>query len=98
MPQDAESEHTELLIEALLSLKTREECAKLLTDLCTPREIKDLSQRITVAQMLRERITYNEIAQRVGTSTATICRVNRCLQYDGTGGYELVLSRIEASE
>ena len=68
---------TDRLVRALLSLQDEEECYKLLDDLCTIREIQDLAQRMEVARMLRERITYNEIAQTTGVSTATISRVNR---------------------
>ena len=42
------------LYAALRSLKTDEEAAAFLGDLCTPREIDDLSQRLEVALMLDE--------------------------------------------
>ena len=88
------NEQTDLLVEAILGLKTPEECYRLFDDLCTIREVQDLSQRMEVAQMLRDKVTYNEIAQKTGVSTATISRVNRCLAY-GSGGYQLVLDRLE---
>ncbi len=44
--------------------------------------------------MLRKKITYLEIAAATGASTATISRVNRCLNY-GSEGYKIVLNRIE---
>ena len=43
--------------------------------------------------MLHEHKTYLEIAEKTGASTATISRVNRCLNY-GTDGYELVFERM----
>ena len=85
---------TDRLVDALLSLRTSDECYMLLDDLCTIREIQDLSQRLEVARMLRERVTYNEIAQQTGVSTATISRVNRSLSY-GEGGYNMVLDRLK---
>lgn len=88
------NEQTDRLVRALLCLKDEEECYRLLEDLLTIKEMQDLAQRMDVAQLLREKITYNEIAQRTGVSTATISRVNRCLSY-GAGGYEMVLERIE---
>ena len=94
MSQAIESEHTELLIQALLSLTSRDECYRLLTDLCTIREVKDLGQRIEVARLLRAKTTYAEIAQITGASTATVSRVNRSLLY-GEGGYEMILDRLE---
>ena len=45
--------------------------------------------------MLREKRVYTEIAEATGASTATISRVNKCLNY-GQGGYDLVLDRINS--
>lgn len=97
MPQAIESEHTELLIRALLSLSTREECYNLLSDLCTIREVKDLGQRMEVARLLRQKTTYADIAVKTGASTATISRVNRALLY-GEGGYTMILDRLEGED
>ena len=47
--------------------------------------------------MLREHRTYNEVAEATGASTATISRVNRCLNY-GTDGYDLVIDRLKAKK
>ena len=88
------SEQKKLLIQALLALQNEEETENLLEDLCTIREVQDLSQRIEVARLLRLQLTYNDIAQMTGASTATISRVNRCLLY-GAGGYTTVLERME---
>ena len=38
---------------------------------------------------------YQEILKRTGASSATISRVNRCLQY-GAEGYQTILPRMEA--
>ncbi len=90
-------EQMELLIQAILSLEDEEECEQLLSDLCTIREMQDLAQRIEVARLLRAQMTYNDIAQATGASTATISRVNRCLLY-GAGGYEKILSKLEEND
>ncbi|MBR7095521.1 MAG: hypothetical protein IKC73_04810 [Clostridia bacterium] len=79
------------LFSAILRLSTVEECYALFEDLCTIREIRDLSQRYEVAAMLGEGKSYQEIAGKTGASTATICRVNKCLVY-GTGGYRAALA------
>ncbi len=78
------------LFEAILRLSSLDECYALFEDLCTVREIRDLSQRYEVAVMLGEGKSYQEIAGKTGASTATICRVNKCLMY-GTGGYRQAL-------
>lgn len=90
-------EGAELLVRAVLSLETPEECRAFLEDLMTGKEIQDCSQRILVARMLREKRVYNAIAAATGASTATISRVNRCCSY-GAGGYQLVLDRLKKNE
>ena len=86
-----------LLVRALLSLRSEEEAKDLLADLCTIREVQDLGQRIEVARLLRAQMTYNDIAEATGASTTTISRVNRCLVY-GAGGYRVVLERMEKDD
>lgn len=81
------------LFDAVLKLKTREECYIFFEDLCTINEILSLSQRLEVAKMLKDKKTYMEIAERTGASTATISRVNRSLAY-GNDGYEMVFNRL----
>ena len=98
--QRVRSEQTDLLMKAILEVQNVDEGYALFEDLCTIREVQDLAQRIHVAKLLREHITYHEIASRTGASTATISRVNRALVY-GAGGYDSVLNRMhddEASE
>ena len=84
----------ELLIEALISLETREECAAFLEDLMTKKEMADISQRLLVVKMLSEQAVYNKIVEETGASTATISRVNRAYVY-GAGGYTAVLEKLK---
>jgi len=86
--------NAELLVKALLHLDDEEEVYRLLDDLCTIAEIKAMSQRIHVAQLLYEDTTYNLITHETGASTATISRVNRCLNY-GANGYRTVLGKLK---
>lgn len=91
-----ESHHNEgyeLLIKAIMSLKTEEECANFLEDLMTRKEISDAAQRMLVAKLLSEQTVYSKIASETGASTATISRVNRSYLY-GAGGYRAVLEKI----
>lgn len=85
------------LFQAILTLKTPEECYTFFEDVCTVNELLSLSQRYEVASMLREKKTYLEIAEKTGASTATISRVNRSLNY-GNDGYEMVFKRLEEQE
>ena len=82
------------LFEAILTLKTPEECYTYFEDVFTVNELLSLSQRYEVAKMLREGRTYLEIAEKTGASTATISRVNRSLNY-GNDGYDMVFKRLE---
>lgn len=81
------------LFDAVLQLRTREECYSFFEDLCTINELLSLSQRFEVAAMLRDGNTYLEIADKTGASTATISRVNRSLNY-GNDGYNMILERM----
>jgi len=80
------------LYDAVLSLKTEEDCRMFFEDICTIKELETMSQRLEVARMLMGGSTFNEIVAATGASTTTISRVNRCLNY-GDGGYRLVLEK-----
>jgi TrpR-related protein YerC/YecD len=84
---------TEQLFKAILELKDLDECYKFFDDLCTISELQSLTQRLEVAQMLKQRKTYDTIQNETGASTATISRVRRCVDY-GSGGYNIVLDRL----
>lgn len=92
-----QSKEMDELFEAILSLETLEECYRFFDDICTIKELKDLSQRLEVARMLKEGRTYIEIADKTGASTATISRVNRSLYY-GADGYNLVLRKLKENK
>ncbi|MDA8233437.1 MAG: YerC/YecD family TrpR-related protein [Clostridia bacterium] len=85
------------LFEAILTLKTPEECYRFFEDIATIAEIKALAQRLEVAKMLEKDLTYTAIAEETGASTATISRVKRALNY-GADGYKLVLKRLPEKE
>jgi TrpR-related protein YerC/YecD len=81
------------LFQAILSLKTEEECYRFFEDACTIKEIKDMAQRLQAAKMLKSGESYVNVCRETGMSSATVSRVNRCLEY-GNGGYEMVLDRL----
>lgn len=90
-------ENLDSLFDAILSLETKEDCNCFFDDLCTISEIKSMCQRFEVARMLDKDIIYTEIAEKTGASSATISRVNRCLNY-GSGGYRNVLDKMRNRE
>jgi TrpR-related protein YerC/YecD len=94
--EDWRNEDTAALFEAVLSLETVDEAAAFFRDLCTLRELADLSQRWAVVRLLDQGLPYREIAERTGASTATVTRINQWLQH-GTGGYRSTLERLKGS-
>ena len=97
MNSKIKSKDVDFLFDAILQLKTREECYMLFEDLCTVQEMKALSQRLVVAKMLSEGRVYSDIVKATGASTATISRVKRSLDY-GCDSYSLVFSRMEEEQ
>lgn len=87
------TKEVDTLFEAILSLKSVEECYKFFEDACTIKEVLEIAQRLKAARMLTEGVNYALISKETGMSTATISRVNRCLEY-GNGGYAMILERL----
>ncbi len=85
------------MYQAILSLKTEEECRKFMEDLCSITEIMAMEQRFEVAKLLNDGLIYNAIMEQTGASSAIISRVNRSLQY-GAGGYGIVFDRLKQAE
>ncbi len=82
------------MYEAILSLRSVDECKKFLDDLCSISELMAMEQRFQVAACLNDGMIYNDILAETGASSATISRVNRSLQY-GSGGYDIAFSRLK---
>ena len=97
MEKKLKDKNTDLFFDAILHLKSVDECYDFFEDLCSVNELKSISQRIVVAKMLREKKVYSDIVDETGASTATVSRVNRSLQY-GCGGYDLVFDRMNGEK
>lgn len=89
-----ETDSAERFYRAVLSLKSVEECRGFFEDICTIKEMADISQRLDTAFLLDEGMSYQKISAQLGVSTATIGRVNKCLNY-GSGGYQTAIGRIK---
>lgn len=85
------SQFADSFFDAVLTLKTREECYKFFGDACTPKEIATIAQRFAVAKMLNEKKVYNEIVEATGASTATISRVSRAINE----GFQTAFERLK---
>ena len=99
MNKRIKKDRTDEMYEAILTLKTVDECKKFFDDLCTVTELQAMEQRFQVAMLLYQGLIYNDILEKTGASSATISRVNRSLQY-GADGYAVVFDRmgIEGAE
>ena len=58
------SREVDELFEAVMCLKTQEECYRFFEDICTANELHAISQRLQVAKMLSEGNTYTDIEDR----------------------------------
>ena len=89
-----QSESMDRLFRSILKLESLDECYAYFEDLCTVKELQDMSQRLDTAILLSQGRSYQQIAVEVDVSTATIGRVSKCLNY-GAGGYRAVIEKLE---
>lgn len=78
------------LYKIIASLETPEEVDELLEDLCTYKEIEQMSQRIKAAKLLLDGDTYEEVIAKTNISSATLSRVSKCVKYGK--GYKKYIS------
>ncbi|MCQ2423213.1 MAG: YerC/YecD family TrpR-related protein [Lachnospiraceae bacterium] len=97
MGKDIHTDEVTRFFNAVLTLKTVDECYAFFEDVCTINELLSISQRLEVAHMLTQSKTYLDIAEKTGASTSTISRVNRSLVY-GNDGYNTVFSRMKDND
>lgn len=84
---------------ALSEVKSADEMQRVLVDLCTPAELRALSERWHVAQLLDAgELSYRDINAKTGVSTTTIGRVARFLREEPHKGYRTLLDRQSASK
>ncbi len=93
MPEFKFSKKTDDLFAAILSLKNKSECEAFFRDLCTIQELKDMSDRWQMVNLLEKDISYRDIAKSLESSTTTVARVAFWLK-NGRGGYPLILKRL----
>lgn len=85
------------LVRAFSLVEGEEEIKAFLTDLCTPREVCDLAQRLEGARGLDEGSSYLEVQSQTGASSTTVSRVSKALNGE-YGGYRRVIVRLEDAE
>ena len=88
---EQKNEKIQAMYQLIASLDSAEDCRKLLTDLCTIKELEKMAERIYAAQLLLEGKTYNQVMEKADISSATLSRVSRCVQYGE--GYSTFLKK-----
>ncbi len=85
------------LFRGILSLRNVDECYQFFSDLLTVQELTSFAHRFEVAKLLAGGSTYDRVREQVPVSSSTITRINTELRY-GSGGYQMVLDRLEPEE
>ena len=93
MIKEIRSDNTNRLFNAFMKLENIDEFYDFFEDLCTVKEIKDMTQRFEVACLLNDGMSYQKVSELTNVSSATISRVKRCLDY-GSGGYIKAIERM----
>lgn len=91
------SDSTDRLMKTIVKMESVEECYRFFEDLCTIKELQDMAQRLDAAVRLYDGESYQKIADEVNISSATISRVNRCLNY-GEGGYKTAIEKMKRED
>jgi TrpR-related protein YerC/YecD len=87
------------LCDALLTPNNRTEMRCLLQDLCTPAEIRTLSERWHVARLLDGTdLPYRDIHEATGVSTTTVVRVGRFLRHEPHQGYRRAIDAMRPND
>ena len=90
-------ESVDRLFQTILNLQTLDDCYEYFEDICTIKEVLDMSQRLDTAILLSKGMSYQKIAEKVEVSSATIGRVSKCLNY-GSGGYKKAIAQLALTE
>ena len=89
MEQLTKQEKIDALCQMLTEIQDPADCAALLEDMCTRKEVENMAERVFAAKLLMEGNTYNQVIAKANISSATLSRVSRCVQYGS--GYSKLL-------
>ena len=82
------------LIDVLTQIDDKKVMKNFLIDITTPAELKTLQERLNVAMLLDDGLSYKDISTKTGSSTTTITRVARFLKDEKFGGYRWVIKNL----
>ena len=94
MKTEHQNDQVDYLYNAIMAIRSKDECRAFFETLCTTQELRSFAQRIGVAKLLHDGEVYSRIVEKTGASTATISRVNRSMN-SGENGYEAVFARMQ---
>lgn len=77
----------------LVMLKSKNDIQRFLKDLLNRQERMMFIRRLQIAKMLQKGITYDEIKKKLRTSTTTIAKVQRWLEF-GREGYKRAIDKL----
>lgn len=84
MPKPNLEKNKKLLVDTLRKLKSKD-LSNFIDDLLTEEEILDLAQRLKIARLILENKTYDEISEKVGTSTSTVSKIGQVIKFGKRG-------------
>ena len=80
MEQTGNHQKREDLYQLIASISDPEDIRALFDDLCTRKELDNMTERLFAAKLLLEGNTYNQVMAQANISSATLSRVSRCVQ------------------
>lgn len=80
-----QNQYRDLLLDTLLNITDKEHLEKLLSSLCTEKELDKMAQRLKVAQMFMSGAKYRDIVNETNASTATLAKIKYDLFYGKKG-------------
>jgi TrpR-related protein YerC/YecD len=89
-PYKPKNDREKFLAKVFLKLKTEQEVANFLRDLLTIKELGEFANRLEMAKLLKQGMSYKAIAKKLKVSTTTVTRTAHWL-FHGCGGYEKVI-------
>jgi TrpR-related protein YerC/YecD len=89
----SQTKKTSELFKVISKLDSAQDCELFFTDLCTPAELEAMAGRWKAVQLLSQGLSYRDVYEQCGVSTATVTRVARCLAL-GSGGYRSALKNL----
>lgn len=76
----------DLIADTVVKLNGHKQISDFLEDLLTKEEIIDLAQRLKIAKSILGDKTYDQITDKVNTSSATVSRIGQAIKY-GKGSF-----------